>query len=221
VGRLSDRFSPQLLVLIGLLIYAATFIAFAGVSVWTTAFSMTLFLICRFVAEAFIVSPNNLTALRALPESQVMMAAGLMWLLRSIANTVGPAGAAVLWDQRFGRHIQHVAESSPVDTFGYVSVTQHMQNTLVWMGEVAGQVPIKSMALMQRLLQTEASLAAWQDYLLCNALLAIIALLPALLVDIRLWKRFFLGASKSSSSAVGEKTSVADAEAGANAEQKR
>ncbi len=128
------------------------------------------------------------------------MAAGLMWLLRSIANTVGPAGAAVLWDHRFSRHLQHVAESSPVDTFGYLSATQQMHNTLVWMGEAAGQVSTKSMALMQRLLQTEASLAAWQDYLLFNALLAIIALLPALLVDNRLWRRFFSGMRQVSAS---------------------
>jgi DHA2 family multidrug resistance protein len=189
VGRLSDRLSPQLLVIVGLLMYAGTFIGYSGINVWTTALTMTTFLTCRFIAEAFIVSPNNLTALRALPENQVMMAAGLMWLLRSIANTLGPAGSAVLWDQRFGRHIQHYAESSPVDSFGFTSAMSQMQNTLIWLGEIAVQVPTKSLALMQRLLQTEASIAAWQDYLVCNALFALLAILPALLVDDRLWKR--------------------------------
>jgi DHA2 family multidrug resistance protein len=189
VGRLSDRLSPQLLVIVGLLMYAGTFIGYSGINVWTTALTMTTFLTCRFMAEAFIVSPNNLTALRALPENQVMMAAGLMWLLRSIANTLGPAGSAVLWDQRFGRHIQYYAESSPVDSFGFTSAMSQMQNTLIWLGEIAVQVPTKSLALMQRLLQTEASIAAWQDYLVCNALFALLAILPALLVDDRLWKR--------------------------------
>jgi EmrB/QacA subfamily drug resistance transporter len=218
VGRLSDRFSPQLLMLIGLIIYAATFVGFVGISVWTTAVSMAIFLICRFVAEAFIVSPNNLTALRALPESQVMMATGLMWLIRGIANTVGPAGAAVLWDQRYGHHLQVVAESSPVDAFGYITATQQLHTTLVWMGEVASQVPVKGMALMQRLLQTEASLAAWQDFLLFNALLAILALLPALLVDNRLWRRLLSGMYQVSSADAKTKPS-ADAKAGATSGQ--
>lgn len=198
-GRLSDRIPPQWLVVLGLAIYATAFIGYSGITIWTTALTMTVFLIFRFVAEGFIISPNNLTALRALSESQVMMASGLIGLLRSIASTLGPAVAAVLWDQRFGRHVQYYAEGSPVDSFGFATAVSEMQATLVWMGEIAVQVSIKSMALMQRLLQTEASTAAWRDYLLFNALLAILAILPAFLTDSRLWKRLRRLAPKPSS----------------------
>jgi EmrB/QacA subfamily drug resistance transporter len=165
-GRLSDRFSPQLFVIVGLTMYATTFIGYSGINVWTTALTMTTFLSFRFIAEGFIISPNNLTALRALPETQVMMASGLIGLLRSIANTLGPAVSAVLWDQRFGRHLQHYAESSPVDSFGFTAALREMQNVLVWTGEIATQIPTKSMALL--------------------------AILPALLVNSRLWKRIWL-----------------------------
>lgn len=190
-GRLSDRVSPQLLVIGGLLLYATTFIGYAGINIWTTALAMTTFLCFRFIAESFIVSPNNLTALRALPESQVMMASGLIGLVRSIANTLGPAVSAVLWDQRFGQHIQYLAESSPVDSFGFTTALRQMRNTLDWAGEVATQIPTKSMALVLRQLEVEASTAAWQDYMLFNALLAILAITPALLVSNRIWKRLW------------------------------
>jgi EmrB/QacA subfamily drug resistance transporter len=191
-GRLSDRLPPQLLVVVGLAMYATTFIGYSGVNAWTTALTMTTFLSFRFIAEGLIVSPNNLTALRALPESQVMMASGLIGLLRSIANTLGPAVSAVLWDQRFGRHIQYYAESSPVDSFGFTMAMRELQNMLIWGGEIATQISTKSMALMQRRLQAEASTAAWQDYLLYNALMAIFAVLPALLVGSGLWRFFHL-----------------------------
>ncbi len=59
----------------------------------------------RFLGEGGMDSANNLTALRALPENQVMMAAGLMGLLRSIAGTVGPAFAVVFWDYRYSYHL--------------------------------------------------------------------------------------------------------------------
>jgi hypothetical protein len=142
----------------------------------------------RFIAEGFIVSPNNLTALRALPEHQVMMASGLIGLLRSISNTLGPAVSAVLWDDRYSRHVQQLAENSPVDSFGFTSALQQFQSMLRWTGEVATLVPTKSMAIMGRLLHTEASTAAWQDYLLFNALLAFLALLPAVGVQLYLWR---------------------------------
>ena len=59
-----------------------------------------------------ITSPNNLTALRALSEHQVMMASGLLGLLRSIARTLGPALFVVFWDQRHGRSMQLYAENT-------------------------------------------------------------------------------------------------------------
>jgi EmrB/QacA subfamily drug resistance transporter len=189
IGRLSDRFSPQLLVVLGLGLYVATFVGYSGITVWTTMLTMITFLTLRFIAEGFIVSPNNLTALRALPEHQVMMASGLIGLLRSISNTLGPAVSAVLWDDRYSRHLQHYAENSPLDSFGFTTALQQFHTMLHRTGEVAVMIPSKSLALMGRLLHTEASTAAWQDYLLFNAFLAFLALFPAIGVQAYLWWR--------------------------------
>jgi MFS family permease len=188
-GRLSDRVSPTLLVVSGLVIYAGAFIGFSSLTIWTTSLTVSLFLIVRFTAEGLIVSPNNLTAMRALPEHQVMMAAGLIGLMRSVSNTLGPAMASVLWDQNYGRHIQHIAESSPMDSFAFTTTLNQFRNSLTWLGEGVFEVPVKSMALMGRLLDTEASTAAWQSFLLWNGVLSLIAIVPALLVANRLWRR--------------------------------
>ena len=72
VGRLSDRFSPQLLVVSGLILYAVVFIAYAGINELATVAMMITLLSLRFVGEGFIVSPTNLIALRALSENQVV-----------------------------------------------------------------------------------------------------------------------------------------------------
>ncbi len=181
--------APTVLVVSGLLIYAGAFIGFSSLTIWTTSLTVSLFLIARFAAEGLIISPNNLMAMRALPEHQVMMAAGLLGLMRSVANTLGPTLASVQWDQNYGRHIQHIAERSPMDSFAFTAVLTQFQNSLVWLGEGAFQVPVKSLALMGRLLHTEASTAAWRAYLLWNGGLALIAILPALLVANRLWSR--------------------------------
>jgi EmrB/QacA subfamily drug resistance transporter len=180
VGRLSDRFPTYVLVLLGLLMYATTFISFTGVNEVTTLGTLMTFLILRFIAEALIVSPNNLATLEALPENKVYMATALSGLLRSIANTMGTAMAAVVWDLRYNYHLQHFAEGTPLDAFGLVTALDGWQQTLQWAGEIAAQIPEQAMALLQGRLVAEATTAAWQEYFLFNALLAILCIFPAL-----------------------------------------
>jgi DHA2 family multidrug resistance protein len=180
VGRLSDRLPTYVLVISGLLMYAAVFVGFTGINEVTTFGMFMTFLIVRFIAEAFIVSPNNLATLEALPESQVYMATALSGLLRSIANTMGPALATVMWDRRYTHHLQHFAENTPLDAVGFTAALGRVQQTLQWSGEIAAQIPTQTMALLQDRLLAEASTAAWQDYFLFNALLALLTLFPAL-----------------------------------------
>jgi EmrB/QacA subfamily drug resistance transporter len=180
VGRLSDRIPIYLLVISGLLMYAATFVGFTGVNEVTTLGTLTTFLILRFIAEALIVSPNNLATLEALPENKVYMATALSGLLRSIGNTMGTAVAAVVWDLRYNYHLQRFAEETPLDAFGLSTALNNWQQTLQWSGESAAQIPTQTMALLQNRLMAEATTAAWQEYFLFNAFLAVLCLFPAL-----------------------------------------
>jgi len=180
VGRLSDRLPTYVLVISGLLMYVAVFWGFAGVSEMTTLSMMMTFLTIRFIAEALIVSPNSLATLEALPESKVYMATALSGVLRSIANAVGTAVAAVVWDQRYHYRILQFADDTPRDAWGYAAAVRGVQQTLQWSGETAAQIPTKTMALVQGRLLAEATTAAWQDYFMFNAFLAILCLFPAL-----------------------------------------
>jgi EmrB/QacA subfamily drug resistance transporter len=180
VGRLSDRMPAYVLVVSGLLMYAAGFWGFSGVSEVTTLAMLMTFLMIRFVAEALVVSPNNLATLQALPENKVYMATALSGLLRSIANAVGTAVAAVVWDERYNHYIQQYAEQTPLDAPGYTAALRGLQQTLQWSGELAAQIPTQTMALMRDRLLAEASTAAWQDFFWFNAWVAIICLFPAL-----------------------------------------
>jgi DHA2 family multidrug resistance protein len=180
VGRISDRIPCHVLVISGLLVYAAGFWGYAGLNEITTVAMIMPFLMIRFVAEAFIVSPNNLATLQALPENKVYMATALSGLLRSIANTMGTAIATVVLDQRYHYRLQQYAEDTPLDTFGYTGALGSVHQMLRWSGEVAAQIPTQTMALIQDRLVAEASTAAWQDYFVFNAFLALLCLFPAL-----------------------------------------
>ena len=180
VGRISDRVPCHVLVISGLLVYAAGFWGYAGLNEITTVAMIMPFLMIRFVAEAFIVSPNNLATLQALPEHKVYMATGLSGLLRSVANTMGTALATVVLDQRYNYRLQQYAEDTPLDAFGYAGALGSVQQMLQRSGEVVAQIPTQTMALIQDRLVAEASTAAWQDYFMFNAFLALLCLFPAL-----------------------------------------
>jgi DHA2 family multidrug resistance protein len=180
VGRISDRVPCHVLVISGLLVYAGGFWGYAGLNEITTVAMIMPFLMIRFVAEAFIVSPNNLATLQALPENKVYMATALSGLLRSIANTMGTAIATVVLDQRYNYRLQQYAEDTPLDAYGYDSALGGVHQMLRWSGEVAAQLPDQTMAVIQDRLVAEASTAAWQDYFVFNAFLALLCLFPAL-----------------------------------------
>jgi MFS family permease len=180
VGRLADRVPCHVLVMSGLALYAGAFWSYAGINELTTVPLMSVFLILRSTAEAAIGSPNNLATLQALPESKVYMATALTGLLRSIANAMGTATAAVVWDVRYSYRVQQYAETTPLDALGYTTALRGVQQTLQWAGELAAGIPTQTLALMQERLVAEASTAAWQDYFLFNTGLALVGLLPAL-----------------------------------------
>jgi EmrB/QacA subfamily drug resistance transporter len=180
VGRLSDRLPTYVLVVSGLLMYAGVFWSYAGINEMTTMAGMMTFLIIRFLAEACIVSPNNLATLEALPENKVYMATALSGLLRSIANTVGTATAAVVWDQRYNRRLEQYAQETPLDALGFDTAHNSVQQMLQWSGEIAAQIPTQTMAILENRLVAEASTAAWQDYFMFNAFIALLCFFPAL-----------------------------------------
>jgi hypothetical protein len=108
------------------------------------------------------------------------MATGLSGLLRSIANTMGTAIATVVLDQRYNYRLQRFAEDTPLDTFGYTGALGGVHQMLRWSGEVTAQLPTQTAAMIQDRLVAEASTAAWQDYFVFNAFLALLCLFPAL-----------------------------------------
>ena len=180
VGRISDRLPTYVLVITGLLLYAGAFWGHSGVSEITTMGAIMTFLILRFLAEALIVSPNNYATLQALPESKVYMATALSGLLRSISNTVGTAVAAVTWDQRYTHYLGQYAEATPLDATSFETAMQNIEQTLTWSGELAAQIPMQTLEVMKNRLIAEASTAAWQDYLMLNAVVALVCIFPAL-----------------------------------------
>ena len=102
---------------------------------------ITSFLMIRFIAEALLSRPIAWQPWRPFPENKVYMATALSGLLRSVANAVGTAVAAVMWDQALQLPPQQYAEDTPVDSFGFAGALSGLQETLQWSGRGRGADP--------------------------------------------------------------------------------
>jgi hypothetical protein len=159
---------------------AAGFFWFSIVNEMVTTGTLVILLACRLAAYGVIGSPNNLTAMRALPEADVVMASGLFSLIRSISGTMGPVVSAALFDQRYLYHVQRYAENNDLTAYGLQEAFTAVQHFLQGAGEPPVLLATETAVLLQQRLLAEATTAAYQEYFLVAALLSVIGILPAL-----------------------------------------
>jgi DHA2 family multidrug resistance protein len=179
-GRLADRTHPSLLTVAGLGVFALTFFWCATVNETVGVGMLILLLSLRLTAFGIVGPPNNLTAMRALPEEQVVMASGVFALLRSISGTLGAAVSATLYEQRYFYHVQRYTEHNDLTAPGVQEVLPLMRQVLEGAGEIPALVPGQTFGLLHQRLLAEATTIAYQDYFLLSAVMGVLAILPAL-----------------------------------------
>lgn len=179
-GRLADKMEASVVVIAGLCVFAIGFFWFATLNESVTGVTLSILLSFRLAAYGLIGSPNNLQAMRALPETDVVMASGLFALVRGIAGTVGPVASTAYYDQRYYYHIQTYAAENDLNAFGIQTALTAVHNMLQWAGEIPALLATKTHALLQLRLLAEATTAAYQEYFFVAALVGVFGILPAL-----------------------------------------
>ena len=179
-GRLADSMSPSLLTVSGLGVFALTFCWFATVNETVGVGLLILLLTLRLTSFGIVGPPNNLTAMRALPEEQVVMASGVFALLRSISGTLGAAVSATLYEQRYFFHVQRYTDNTDLAAPGVQEALPLLRQVLEGAGESPALRPVQTVGLLHQRLLAEATTLAYQDYFLLAAVLGGLAILPAL-----------------------------------------
>lgn len=191
-GRLADKMEASVVVIAGLCMFAFGFFWFATVNESATGFTLSLLLAFRLAAYGLIGSPNNLQAMRVLPETDVVMASGLFALIRGIAGTVGPVASAAYYDQRYFYHVETYAANNDLNALGLQDALAAVRSTLQWAGEIPALLETMTSALLQQRLLAEATTAAFQDYFFVAAMVGVLGILPALP-----WERFFRASKRA------------------------
>jgi MFS family permease len=179
-GRTADKIDPSISVIAGLWVFALGFFYFATLNETITVFVLIVLLASRLTSYGMVGSPNNLSAMRAIPETDVVMASGLFALIRGIAGAIGPVVSATYLDQRYAFHAQRYADQPDPLSWSMQHAQTGVYDILQGAGEVPELISVQTISLMHQRLLAEASTAAYQDYFIVAALAAVAGMLPAL-----------------------------------------
>jgi EmrB/QacA subfamily drug resistance transporter len=179
-GRMADTMNPNILVVAGLGIFAVAFFWFASVNETVTVGTLTVLLALRLTSFGIMGSPNNLSAMQALPDEHVVMASGIFSLVRSISGTIGAAVSVTFYEQRYFYHLERYVEDNDLTSFGLQEALTSVQHFLHWAGELPAFLLLQTDTVLQQRLLAEATTIAYQDYFLIAALVGVLSMLPAL-----------------------------------------
>jgi DHA2 family multidrug resistance protein len=163
VGRLVWKVGPRALFMIGM---AVTLCALWGMSRWTLASGWDDILtpqILRGIGMGLMFVPLSTATLRALPTAEVAKGAGLYNLFRQLGGSLGIALLTTVLDHRADVHRTALAEQlSPLGSVS-ASALSELGRTLSFQGMSFQEAQVAAAAILQRLLEAQASLEAFSD----------------------------------------------------------
>jgi hypothetical protein len=141
---------------------------------------LTFWLTARGFAHAFTIAPLNRASLSALDESELRMGSALPSLNRGIAAASSVALVATFFQNRLAQRTIWLHQDQTVLPFGQADILEALNATLLNLGDFSQNASIKAMAMLNRLVQEEASLHTYHNTFICVALLSAAGIIPTL-----------------------------------------
>ena len=179
-GRLVDKIDRRLIILFGLGLFAVASYLFSFLTLDRPMSWIIWMILGRYVTIGFIFTPMNASSLMLLPPDKVRMGSGLINLLQQgIGGTVGLAMMTTVLQRRTIYHASQLDESQAFSPLPWGEVLEPAYDLMTHAGEVGTMVEVKALALLQRHLEQQATVAAYQD---CFMLVVLMCLLSMPLV---------------------------------------
>lgn len=181
-GRLSDKMSPNLLLLCGL--SGLTYVSwqFCSLAAEATTAMILGLIVLRRTAQAFCHSPLTTATMQSVSEEQSRMASGLFNFHRTLAGVVGVAMTATLMSSLEEVHTLHLSQHQALYPLGTQIAEETIRSVLLEDGERGGLLAQKTARVLQQKREDAAALTGYQDLFFLFALLALLSLVPVLLL---------------------------------------
>jgi DHA2 family multidrug resistance protein len=181
-GRLSDRFDPRILILIGLAAFALDMYFFSSLTLLAGIGLVTGLVITQRGAFGLIQSPISNAVMRTLPSEDRSMGSGLHGVHRGVAAAFGVALCSLLLEKRMAVHGVLLGQYHDLLALPVQQSLGAFRHFLLQAGEVQELAAGKSMAALGQVLARHVRIAAYADCFLLLSIAFILALIPAFLI---------------------------------------
>jgi MFS transporter, DHA2 family, multidrug resistance protein len=181
-GRLADKYDRRVIMLAALSVFALSSYLFSFVSLERPLSWIVWLVLLRYSCGSFVYAPLMATALAQLAPAQVRMGAGLLHLMQQgLGNTIGLAVITTVLQRRLTYHSSVLDQQQAFSILSWEETLAPVRQ-LVQQTGASGQLgDMQVMALLQRHLEQQATVAAYQDCFLLVTLLGL-ACLPLVLL---------------------------------------
>lgn len=179
-GRLSDRFSPPLVAISGLLAMLAIFHALSSVTALTTVTVLVVYMILYRTFMDTVGIPVTSLTVRTLAPDQVRMGQGLLGVVRSIGASFGVTITSVFFERRRTWHQQQAYARYDDNSATHVETLQDMRLLLhhAGIGDATGEQ--EAWGALRQQMDTEALAAGFRESFLLICLCFVLAIAPML-----------------------------------------
>jgi DHA2 family multidrug resistance protein len=182
-GRVADRCDRRAIMLCALGIFALSSYFFTSLSLdWPLRWIVWL-VVLRFSCGGFVYAPMTATALSQLPPEKVRMGSGLVNLMQNgLGNTLGLAMVTTVLQRRLTYHSSVLDQQQALSALGWEDILTPVRALVQQAGAVGQVAEMQVQMLVQRHLEQQATVAAYQDCFMAVTLLCLVSMPIVLLL---------------------------------------
>jgi DHA2 family multidrug resistance protein len=182
-GGFSDRSSPKVPVILGLLLMAFSFYQFGFLSSLTEKHSIMLPLCVRGVAMGMLFAPLMTTAISEIPNRKMAQASGLLNVIRQLGGSFGVAVFGSVLTRRMIHHATRYGEQINPNSDAFRSTVLRLQGfALQTTGGTRAAALARAQAQIASFVANEAFIRAVSDVFLMAGATVLLGVVPVLLL---------------------------------------
>lgn len=181
-GILSDRFSPRLPTIIGLIFWATFAYVFSQYDLRVSFMVITAAVLLRGTGLGLSYTPSMTGAMLSLPPRFLSASAGLLSLSFTLGGMFGIAILGTALEKRELIHFASYAASHDYTSFATGVTINSLQSFFTGLGYASAQAKGMALGLLKGIINQEALVSAFQDSFIFLSIIAIITIPLALLL---------------------------------------
>jgi MFS transporter, DHA2 family, multidrug resistance protein len=182
-GWYSDKFSPKLPVIIGLILMTITFYQYSQLTLYSESPQIIFPLVLRGIAIGILFAPLMTMAISGFGHEKMAQASGLLNVVRQIGGSLGVAIFGTLLTRRTIYHMTNYGEQVNTASDIFKQTIMKLQHWAIHAtGGTAGTALTKAKALIGQFISDQAFVRAVDDVFLLAGVAVLLGIIPILLI---------------------------------------